>query len=113
MPTHRARFPTDVSSFDCRLDAAHRAIDRLSDVKGPRTIENTLVPFDDAIRQIDTANNFAFLMQEVHPDASFRDHATAMNTKADGALSSLALNRDVYVALAKLDLSRTDPQTRY
>ena len=95
------------------LDSAQRAIDRLVAVKGPRTIENTLVPYDDAIRQIDAASNVANLMEEVQADASFRDHATAINTRANGALSALALNRDVYLALASLDLSHADPQIRY
>ena len=45
-------------------------------------------------------------MQQVHPDAAFRDHATAMLTKASAAQTAIALNHDVYNALAALDLSQ-------
>ena len=96
-----------------RLNAAQRSIDQVVAVESPRTIENTLVPYDDAVRQINAAIGFPVLMQQVHHDASFRDHATAMNTKANGALTALSLNRTVYNALAALDVSQVDPATGY
>jgi thimet oligopeptidase len=107
----------DVAAFERietdRLAAGQRAIDTLLAAKGPRTIENTLVPFDEAVRQNNTAGYFAGLMEQVHPDAAFRDHATAMLTKASAAQSAIALNHDVYNALAALDLSKADSATRY
>ena len=59
-----------------RLAEAQRHIDRMLAVKEPRTIENTLRPFDLALEQINSANYFAGLMQQVHPEAKFRDSAT-------------------------------------
>ena len=48
----------DVTAFEKiendRLAAAQRSVDALVAVKGRRTIENTLVPVDEAIRQIRT-----------------------------------------------------------
>ena len=82
-------------------------------MKGARTIDNTLVPYDDAIRQNNAAAYLAGLMEQVHPDAAFRDHATAMLTKATAAQTAISLNRDVYNALAALDLSQADAATRY
>lgn len=115
-PTVWASKP-DVAAFEKmendRLAAAQRAVDTLIAVKGQRTIENTLVPFDEAIRQINSTAYLAGLMQQVHPDAAFRDHATAMVTKASAAQTALSLNREVYNALAALDLSRADNATRY
>jgi thimet oligopeptidase len=96
-----------------RLAAAQRAIDTLVAAKGSRTIENTLAPFDEAVRQVNASVYFAMLMQQVHPDAGFRDHATAMLTKASAAQTAINLNRDVDSALAGLDLSHSDPATRY
>jgi thimet oligopeptidase len=96
-----------------RLAAGHAAIDTLLAAKGPRTIENTLVPFDEAVRQNNSAGYFAGLMEQVHPDAAFRDHATAMLTKASAAQTAIALNHEVYNALAALDLSKADAVTRY
>ena len=52
-------------------------------------------------------------MQQVHPDAAYRDHATAMTTKVSSAQTALSLNRDVYRALSALDVSQTDAATRY
>jgi thimet oligopeptidase len=107
----------DVAAFEKtendRLAAAQAAIDQIVAVKGPRTIENTLVPYDEAIRQLNTAAYLSTLMQQVHPDAAFRDHATAMTTKVSGVTTSLSLNQDVYHALASLDVSGADAATRY
>ncbi len=115
-PTIWAAKP-DIAAFEKietdRLAAGQRAIDTLLAAKGPRTIENTLVPFDEAVRQNNSAAYFAQLMEQVHPDAAFRDHATAMLTKAGAAQIAIALNRDVYAALAALDLSKADSATRH
>jgi thimet oligopeptidase len=115
-PTIWASKP-DIAAFEKietdRLAAGQRAIDTLLAAKGPRTIENTLIPFDEAIRQNSSAGYFAGLMEQVHPDAAFRDHATAMVTKASAAQTAIALNHDVYNALAAFDLSKADAATRY
>jgi len=107
----------DVAAFEKveneRLSAAQRTIDAIVAVKGPWTIENTLGPYDEASRQLNAAIYFARLMQAVHPNADYRDHATAMVTKASAANTALSLNRDVYHALASLDLSAADVATRY
>jgi thimet oligopeptidase len=115
-PTVWATKP-DVAAFEKiendRLDAGARSIDTLVAAKGPRTIENTLAPLDEAFHQINSAAYLAQLMQQVHTDATFRDHATAMLTKASAAQTAISLNRDVYAALAALDLSKADAATRY
>ncbi len=107
----------DVSAFEKvesdRLAAAQRSIDTLVAVKAPHTIENTLAPFDDAIRQVNSAAYLALLMEHVHPDASFRDHATTMLTKASAVQTAINLNHDVYNALAAVDLSKADAATRH
>jgi thimet oligopeptidase len=115
-PTIWATKP-DVAAFEKiendRLAAGQRAIETLLAVKGPRTIENTLVPFDEAVHQNNSAGYFAGLMEQVHPEATFRDHATTMATKASAAQTAIALNHDVYNALATLDLSKADAATKY
>ncbi|MGA9043064.1 MAG: M3 family metallopeptidase [Terriglobales bacterium] len=107
----------DVAAFEKmendRLAAAQVAIDQIVAVKDARTIENTLGPYDEALRQLNAANYFSGLMEAVHPDAAFRDHATAMTRKVSAAQTALSLNREVYQALAALDLSSTDAATRY
>ena len=108
---------SDIAAFEKtengHLVAAEAAVQQIVAVKTTRTIENTLVPYDEAIRQLNTAIYFSNLMQQVHPDAAFRDDATAMTTKATGAFTALSLNPDVYHALASLDVSNADAATRY
>jgi len=115
-PTVWATKP-DASAFEKivndHLSAAQATIDKMVAVKGPRTIDNTLAPFDEAVRQVNSGAYLAGLLLQVHPDRAFRDHATTMLTKAASVQTSIALNHDVYAALASLDLSRADDATRY
>ncbi len=96
-----------------RLAAAQSDIDKITAAKGARTIDNSLAPFDEALTQINSANYLAGLMQQVHPDARFRDRATEMVRKASAAQTALSLNHDVYQALAGIDISKADAATRY
>ncbi len=96
-----------------RLAAAQTSIDQVTAVKGARTIDNTLVPFDEAVRQINTSIYLSSLILQVHPDAKFRDSATNMVSKASAAQTALALNRDVYQALSSLEVSKSDAATQY
>jgi Zn-dependent oligopeptidase len=107
----------DVPAFERiendRLARAQRSVDALITVKGTRTVDNTLAPFDEAIRQINAAQYFASLMLQVHPDAKFRDSATQMLRQASAASTALSLNRDAYRALSSLDVSKADAATQY
>lgn len=107
----------DVVAFDkaqsARLDEAQVWVKKVVDVQGPRTVANTLAPYDEAVQRINSAAYAAVLMQHVNPDATFRDHATAMVTKANAASLALGLNGDVYKALSCLDLPQADAATRH
>ena len=107
----------DVAGFEKivndRLAAADASVAQMSSVQGKRTIENTLAPFDEAVRNINAAAYLSAVMEQVHPDAKFRDSAEQMVRKASAAQTALALNGTVYKALAGLDISKTDPATRY
>jgi thimet oligopeptidase len=107
----------DAAAFDKlendRLQQAQAFVDKIAAVRGTHTFENTLAPYDDAIRLLNTANYLSSLMQQVHPDSLFRDRATAMTNKVSAATTALSLNRQVYDALAAIDLSHADAATRY
>jgi thimet oligopeptidase len=115
-PTVYAGKP-DIVAFEkmenARLAAAQKFIDQIVAVKGARTIANTLEPYDEAARQLNAAAYFSVLMQQVHPEAAYRDHATAMTTKVSSAQTALSLNQDVYHALASIDVSQADSATKY
>ncbi len=107
----------DVAAFE-KLGAEHladsqRLVERMLAVKGARTVGNTVRIFDAALEQINSVSYFAILMQQVHPDTKFRDSATEMTRKASAAATALSLNREVYQALAALDLSKGDAATRH
>jgi Zn-dependent oligopeptidase len=107
----------DVAGFEKivndHLAAADASVAQMTAVKGSRTIANTLSPFDNAVRNINAAAYLSGLMEQVHPDATFRDHAEQMVRKASAAQTALSLNRDAYQALAGLDVSKADAATRY
>jgi thimet oligopeptidase len=107
----------DVAAFnkmeDAHIAAAQKQIDVLVAVAGPRTIENTLVPYDEATRELDSAGYFSGLVEQVGADAAYRDAATAMTRKVSAVATDLSLNRKVYDALAALDLSKADAATKY
>jgi len=115
-PTLWASKP-DAAAFakteDGYLAAAQKDIDQVAAVKGDHTIDNTLVPYDDAVRNLASAGYFAGLMQQVHPEEAFRDKAEEMTRKVSAAATALALNQDVYHALSALDVSKADAATRY
>jgi len=115
-PTVWASKP-DIPAFEKtvndRLSAAQAAIDQIIAVKGQRTIGNTLATYDEAVRNLNSAAYLASLVESVHPDAAFRDRGTEMVRKVSAAQTALSLNRDVYQALSKLDVSPADPPTRY
>jgi len=95
------------------LAKAKAAIARMLAVKGPRTIENTLVPYDEALRCLDASGSQSSLMESVHPDSALRD-AAEKTTQAIAAYGTeLSLDRRVYDALSSIDLSKADAETKF
>jgi thimet oligopeptidase len=107
----------DVAAFEKienhRLDAAQHSIGKILAVKGPKTVDNTLANYDEAIEELNAAYYFSSLMEAVHPDTGFRDHATAMTRKVSAAQTALSLNRGVYRALAAVPPTHADSATQY
>jgi thimet oligopeptidase len=108
---------TDAASFERRADAhltrARETLDRLLATKGPRTIENTLRPLDDVLIELDAAGQESSLISVVHPDEKMRNAAEDVSKKVNAFGTELSLNRDVYEAVAALDVRRADAETKY
>lgn len=98
---------------DHRLALARQAVDRVVNVKGPRTIDNTLVPYDEAADEIATAAMQAGVLNAVHRDKAVRDLAQKLAQTVSSAQTDLSLNQKVYQALSALNLSGADPATRH
>jgi thimet oligopeptidase len=109
--------PLDPATFEKRvneqLDLAQKSIDQVLAVSGPRTVENTLAPYDNTVLYLDTAAYQAGLMQIVNPDSAIRDRAQKMVEKVSAVATTLALNQQIYRALSDLDVSKADPAAQY
>ncbi|MGA2650171.1 MAG: M3 family metallopeptidase [Terracidiphilus sp.] len=96
-----------------RLADAQADVDKLLAVTGPRTVENTLRPFDDAQNQLSIAGNNAALLYALADAAALRDKGQAMTAKVSSASTDLSLNQKVYSALTAIPLPANDPPTRH
>src|SRR5262249_46215452 len=100
-------------AMDGRLAHARGLLERLVAAKGPRTIDNTLHPFDDIQLELDAVAQQAQLIQSVHPDTTTREVAEKVSQRASALNTEVSLNRGVYDAITALDVSRADPETKY
>ncbi len=96
-----------------RLKRAQASLAVLTAAKGPRTFANTLVPYDEILRQLDMAGSQCGLVEETNPDSSTRATAEGMSQEISKFVTDLSLNRKVYDALTALDLSHTDGATKF
>ena len=116
-PLHAWISARDASSLEAwvnqRLAEEKADIDKLIAVTGPRTVENTLVPFDDAENQLTLAGNNANLLYSMADSAPIRDKAQALEAVISSAGTDLGLNQKVYAALAAVPLPADDPATKH
>ncbi|NVB81704.1 MAG: Zn-dependent oligopeptidase [Kofleriaceae bacterium] len=77
-----------------------------------RTIEATLVPYNELLTAASATNALAGLMSEVHPDEAIRDAARECEQEVSRFYSDLALDREMYDALAAVDVSQADADTQ-
>ena len=96
-----------------RLARHQEAIDRLLAVKGPRSLENTLRPYDEAVAELSATGSQTALLDSVYPDKAVRDTAQALTQTVAQAGVALGLNQKVYQALNEIDPESADPATRH
>ncbi len=77
-----------------------------------RTIEGTLRPYNELLVAASATNALAGLMSEVHPEEAIRDAARECEQEVSRFYSDLALDREMYDALAAVDVSKADAQTK-
>jgi thimet oligopeptidase len=96
-----------------RLARSRRLLDEMLAVRGPRTVANTLAPYDALSGEVYTAGSQARVMAALHPDKAMRDAGEELNRAVSAVAAELPLRADVYAALAAIDLSGADARTRY
>jgi thimet oligopeptidase len=90
-----------------------QAIDRLLTIKGPRTLENTLRPFDEASAELTATGSQTALLHSVDPDKAIRDVAQALTQTVAQSEVALGLNQKVYQALTEIDSESADDASRH
>ena len=95
------------------LTQEQKYVDVLLAVKGLRTIENTLRPFDDAQNELTVAGAEAYLMYAVASQKEVRDAGQSLAQQVQEVATALSLNQDVYRAVSAVDLATADPATRH
>jgi thimet oligopeptidase len=96
-----------------RLAAHEAALAALLAVDGPRTTENSLRHYDEAIQQLNLAGAQSGVLNSVAADKAVRDQAQQEAQRVAMAGSALSLNRQVYEALAAINLEGASPATRH
>jgi thimet oligopeptidase len=99
----------------CRADVAkaRAAADRFKATDASRDELATLEQYDMAIGLLNDAASRASLARNVHPDEALRKAASECESDVDKADTELSLDRAMFGAMSKLDVSKADAATRF
>src|SRR3990172_10784768 len=86
---------------------------RIVEADAPRTIENTLVPYNQMMMHLDAASSDSNLFARVHPNEQVRSAAEESEQAVAKYVTELNLDRRLYESFRDLDVSRADAGTRY
>ncbi len=78
-----------------------------------RARDAALLVFDDVFGSLAEASARASLARSVHPDAKVREAGETCEQEVSALSVELSLDRDLYDAVASLDLAGADPVTRW
>ena len=81
-------------------------------LSAPRTVDETLERYNQLLTAASASNAQAGLMSEVHPDEAIRDAARECEQQCAQFYSNLWLDREMYDALAAVDVADADAETR-
>ncbi|MHC4181363.1 MAG: hypothetical protein ACYSWU_28020, partial [Planctomycetota bacterium] len=56
-----------------RLEMGQQILDQMKSVEGPRTVENTFVPLNDMLIELDAAWHLASFAEHTHPSPEMRE----------------------------------------
>jgi thimet oligopeptidase len=98
---------------DDRIAKARTLVAKVLEVKGKRTVDNTLQTLDDAYLEMDAASALSGLVEQTHPDSALRAAAEAASRRVSAYFTELSLHRGLYDAIAAMDLNGADDETRH
>ena len=107
---------------DERLAAARMGRERIKSTGAPgasgaagpvaRTIESTLEPLGDLYVALDEPGGWSSLVFNAHPDEAVRKVAQGCTQEIEKLRTQISMDREIYDAVAAVDLSRADAPTR-
>ena len=100
------------SWVNAHLQRADAAVARLLAVKGPRTVDNTVATYDEALSDLIDTQAQSQVLYGVGATKELRDKAQALTQKASAAATALNLNPAVYKALSAVP-QPADPGVRH
>jgi len=98
---------------DGRLARAQALLDRLLADPAPRTVESTLVPFDEITALVSEVSAQGKILFSAHADKAVRESGNAAFEEAERMATRLGLNRALYEALSAVDAAKADEATRF
>ncbi len=87
--------------------------ERLGEVSGPRTIENTLVPYNELVMHLDAAAAECHLFRQVHPDEGVREAGRLGEQQVAVYATELSLDRGLFEAFQAVEVSEEEADTRF
>ena len=96
------------------LEGLHRAEALRAEIvaSSARTIDEALDRYNQLLTAASASNALAGLMSEVHPEEAIRDVARECEQEVARFYSNLALDREMYDALAAIDVTAADVDTQ-
>ncbi|MFC1890370.1 M3 family metallopeptidase [Thermodesulfobacteriota bacterium] len=91
------------------LAAAEVIREAIRSIAGPRTGENTLVPYNNMLIHVDRILPVSDLIANVHPDKAVRTAAEECHQRAKKFISDLELDRDLYEAIVDVERTGLEP----
>lgn len=105
--------PARIEAFvDSQLSAGAAMLERLLAQRGPRTVANTLRPWDDMRIRVNGARAATFL-SGIHPDAAIRAAATGAERKIEAFNNRNRLDPRIYRMITAIDTTTADAEARF
>jgi len=95
-----------------KLAAAKKLLPNVVNTTASRTVDNTLHPYNELLRAVANASNYAGLHRSVNPSEKVRNAAGKCEQKISAFVNELKLNKDIYRALSSLDTSNYDANAK-
>jgi len=99
---------------ECRkgLETARALLPTIRAPQEPRTVANTLEPYNALLIGVSQSSATAGLFSEVHPDEKIRDAARTCEQEVSSFVTDLQLDKPLFDALSAVDPKSLDPDAK-